>query len=44
VFFSIGALKSYWSLAPWWRSGLETLAIGGVAAAIAFGVGSMFHA
>lgn len=44
VFFAIGALKSRWSLAPWWRSGLETLAIGGVAAAIAYYVGTLFHA
>lgn len=44
VFFAIGALKSRWSLATWWRSGLETLAIGGVAAAIAYGVGTLFHA
>ncbi|TMV07668.1 hypothetical protein FGK63_09370 [Ruegeria sediminis] len=43
VFFAIGALKSRWSLAPWWRSGGETLAIGGAAALIAFGVGSLFH-
>ena len=43
AFFAIGALKSVWSLAPWWRSGLETLAIGGVAAAIAYFVGSLFH-
>ena len=43
VFFAIGAGKSFWSLAPWWRSGLETLAIGGTAAAIAFFVGSLFH-
>jgi vacuolar iron transporter family protein len=40
VFLGIGALKSRWSLAPWWRSGLETLAIGGTAAAIAYGVGA----
>ena len=40
VFFGIGTLKSHWSLAPWWRSGLETLAIGGTAAAIAYGVGA----
>ncbi len=32
VFFAIGAAKSLWSEAAWWRSGLETLAIGGVAA------------
>ncbi len=43
VFFAIGTLKSYWSLEPWWRSGIETLVIGGVAAGIAFGVGSLFR-
>jgi len=43
VFFVIGAIKSHWSLAPWWRSGLETLAIGGAAAGIAYLVGSLFH-
>ncbi len=43
-FFAIGALKSRWSLAPWWRSGIETLMIGGVAAAIAYAVGTLFHA
>ena len=43
VFFAIGALKSRWSLAPWWRSGGETLLIGGAAAAMAFAVGSLFH-
>ncbi len=43
VFFAIGTLKARWSLSPWWRSGFETLAIGGAAAAIAFFVGSLFH-
>lgn len=43
VFFGIGAAKSRWSLAPWWRSALETLAIGSLAAGIAYGVGSLFH-
>lgn len=43
VFFAIGALKSRWSLAPWWKSGIETLAIGGAAAAIAYFVGTLFH-
>jgi VIT1/CCC1 family predicted Fe2+/Mn2+ transporter len=38
VFFSIGALKSRWSLAGWARSGLETLLIGMSAAALSFGV------
>jgi VIT1/CCC1 family predicted Fe2+/Mn2+ transporter len=39
VFFGIGSLKSWWSLLPWWRSGLETLLIGSSAAAVAYGVG-----
>jgi hypothetical protein len=39
VFFGIGALKSWWSTATWWRSGLETLAIGLAAAGLAFAVG-----
>lgn len=43
VFFGIGAAKSRWSLAPWWRSAFETLAIGSTAAAIAYVVGTMFH-
>ena len=42
TFFGVGALKSRWSLAPWWRSAIETLAIGGVAAAIAYYVGTLF--
>lgn len=42
-FFAIGAVKSIWSLAPWWRSGLETLAIGGVAASLAYVVGTLFN-
>lgn len=43
VFFTIGALRSRFSLLPWWRTGLETLLIGGVAAGIAFFVGSLFN-
>lgn len=39
VFFGIGSIKSRWSLASWWRSGLETLAIGMTAAGIAYVVG-----
>jgi vacuolar iron transporter family protein len=42
VFFGIGAAKSLWSEAAWWRSGLETLAIGGAAAGVAYGVGVFF--
>ena len=40
VFFAIGALKSRWALASWWRSGIETLAIGATAATIAYGAGT----
>jgi vacuolar iron transporter family protein len=39
VFFLIGSAKSRWSLAPWWRSGLETLVIGLVAASVAYLIG-----
>lgn len=42
VFFGIGAMKSRWSLSPWWRSGMETLLIGAVAASLAYIVGSLF--
>lgn len=44
VFFAIGTLKSRWSLAPWWRSGAETLLIGSLAAGLAYAVGSLFNA
>ncbi|MBR9865285.1 MAG: hypothetical protein GYB24_17800 [Rhodobacteraceae bacterium] len=43
TFLVIGALKSHWSLSPWWRSALETLLIGGAAAMIAYYVGTLFH-
>jgi VIT1/CCC1 family predicted Fe2+/Mn2+ transporter len=39
VFFGIGSAKSRWSMAAWWRSGLETLMVGLGAAALAFAVG-----
>lgn len=42
TFFAVGTLKSFWSLSPWWRSGTETLLIGGCAASIAYFVGTMF--
>jgi len=41
VFFMIGAVKSRWATMTWMRSGLETLAIGAVAASIAYGVGHL---
>ena len=39
VFFIIGTVKSRWSLAAWWRSGIETLVIGMAAASCAYIVG-----
>lgn len=41
VFFGIGALKSKWSTAPWWKSALETFAIGMAAAGLAYAVGKL---
>jgi VIT1/CCC1 family predicted Fe2+/Mn2+ transporter len=40
VFAAIGAVKSRWSPRPWWRSGLETLAVGGGAAAVSYAIGA----
>ncbi len=39
VFFAIGSMKSRWSLAKWWYSGLETLTIGLTAAGVAYAIG-----
>ncbi len=39
VFFAIGSLKSRWSTANWWWSGVETLLIGMAAAGVAYAVG-----
>lgn len=43
TFFLIGTVKSVWSLSAWWRSGIETLLIGGTAALLAYAVGGLFH-
>lgn len=43
VFFVIGSMKSRWSIQKWWLSGLITLAVGGVAALLAYGVGLIFR-
>jgi VIT1/CCC1 family predicted Fe2+/Mn2+ transporter len=39
VFFAIGSVKSRWSTISWWRSVLETLAVGAFAAGLAYAVG-----
>jgi VIT1/CCC1 family predicted Fe2+/Mn2+ transporter len=39
VFFTIGSVKSRWSTAPWWSSGLSTLAVGATAAGLAYSAG-----
>ncbi|ETX28859.1 VIT1/CCC1 transporter family protein [Roseivivax isoporae] len=44
AFFAIGALKSRWSLRSWWRTGIETLLVGGTAAAVAYAVGAALRA
>ncbi len=44
TFLGIGAAKSVWSVAPWWRSALETFLIGMGAALVAYGVGSALEA
>jgi len=41
VFAAIGTLKSKWSLAPAWRSAIETLLIGATAAFVAYYVGHL---
>lgn len=43
VFFAIGSVKSLWSTATWWRSGLSTLAVGGLAASLAYAVGLLLR-
>ncbi len=39
VFFAIGSLKSRWATVSWWRSGLSTFFVGGIAASLAYVVG-----
>ena len=41
VFFVIGSAKSRWSTVSWWRSGLATLVVGSLAAALAYSVGAL---
>lgn len=41
TFFIIGSVKSKWSTRSWFRSAMETLLVGGLAAGLAYGVGVM---
>lgn len=43
TFFAIGSFRSYWSPTPWWRAGLETFAIGMLAAGVAYLVGDLLQ-
>ena len=43
VFFVIGSLRSLWTDASWLKSGLVTLAIGGAAAIMAYGLGYLLR-
>jgi len=43
VFFAIGSVKSRWSTAVWWRSGLSTLAVGAIAAGLAYAAGLILN-
>ena len=39
VFFAIGSIKSMWSTSSWWQSGFTTLAVGAIAASLAYFTG-----
>lgn len=43
MFFLIGSVKSRWSSASWWRSGLSTLLVGGIAAGLSYVVGMLLR-
>ena len=43
VFFVIGSVRSRWSISVWWSSGLSTLAVGGIAAGLAYATGLLLR-
>ena len=43
AFFAIGSARSRWLLLSWWRAGLETLAMGSIAALIAYAAGLLMR-
>jgi VIT1/CCC1 family predicted Fe2+/Mn2+ transporter len=43
VFFAIGSIKSRWSTTSWWNSGFSTLAVGVIAAGLAYGAGMVLN-
>ena len=42
-FFAIGSIRSLWSPKSWWQTGTETLAIGSVAALVAYAAGDFLR-
>lgn len=43
AFLVVGSLKSRFVDQAWWRSALETLTVGAVAAALAYGAGAVLQ-